>query len=110
MVLIFKSCVFSWLCLLAAVRGALVQVTNFGSNPAELEMYIDLPENVTANAPVILAVSSSYNWYDRVFLLIVKFVLASWMWRIGTEILRTERSRGRGQVQRRHHDLPICHG
>lgn len=59
MLLVSNSCVFSGLCLLATVRGALVQVTDFGSNPAGLEMYIDLPDNVTANAPVILAVSTS---------------------------------------------------
>lgn len=51
------SIVFSGLCLLATVQGALVQVTDFGSNPAGLEMYIDLPENLTLSAPVILAVS-----------------------------------------------------
>lgn len=74
MLVIFKSCVFLGLCLLATVRGALVQVTDFGSNPAGLEMYIDLPENVTANAPVILAVSSSHNWNSKVFLLFMKFI------------------------------------
>lgn len=57
MVLISTCRVYSALCLVAAVQGALVQVTDFGSNPSGLEMYIDLPENVTANAPVILAVS-----------------------------------------------------
>lgn len=51
-----SSLVFG-LCFLAGVQGALVQVTNFGSNPSALEMYIDLPDNVTSNAPVILAVS-----------------------------------------------------
>lgn len=57
MVLVLKYCIFLGLCLSATVQGALVQVTDFGSNPAALEMYIDVPENVTANAPVILAVS-----------------------------------------------------
>lgn len=60
MVLVSMSRVLSGLSLLATARGALVQVTNFGSNPAGLDMYIDLPENATANAPVILAVSPSY--------------------------------------------------
>lgn len=59
MVLISMLDIFSGICLVATVKGALVQVTDFGNNPAGLEMYIDLPKNVTANAPVILAVSLS---------------------------------------------------
>lgn len=66
MALVFMSRILLGLCLSATAQGALVQVTSFGSNPAGLDMYIDLPENVTANAPVILAVSSSYVWYPKV--------------------------------------------
>ncbi|POS68752.1 PHB depolymerase family esterase [Diaporthe helianthi] len=57
------------LSFLASVQGALVQVTNFGSNPTALEMYVDLPENVTSNAPVILALhgcgGSAQRYYGQ---------------------------------------------
>lgn len=62
MVLVSMCYMVPGLCLLATVQGALVQVTDFGSNPTGLEMYIDLPENITTNAPVILAVSPYYGW------------------------------------------------
>lgn len=68
MVLVSKFYIFLGLCLSPTVQGALVQVTDFGSNPAGLEMYIDLPENVTAKAPVILAVSSSSPWCSQRFI------------------------------------------
>lgn len=90
MVLVSKSCIFSGLCLAATVQGDLVQVTDFGSNPAGLEMYIDLPENLTTNAPVILAVSCLSLPAARSFLLTLMPFLASWMWRVCTEILRAE--------------------
>ncbi|KAG8164546.1 hypothetical protein KVR01_006464 [Diaporthe batatas] len=57
------------LSFLAGVQGDLVQVTNFGSNPSGIEMYIDLPDNVTANAPVILALhgcgGSAQRYYGQ---------------------------------------------
>lgn len=108
MVLVSKFYILG-LCLSPAVQGALVQVTDFGSNPAGLEMYIDLPENVTAKAPVILAVSSSSPWCSRDSLIIVLFVSASWLWRISAEILWAERSCSCGQIPRCHHGLPIRH-
>ncbi|KAI7778039.1 PHB depolymerase family esterase [Diaporthe eres] len=69
MVRVSMFCFFSGLCLSATVQGALVQVTDFGSNPAALEMYIDVPENITANAPVILALhgcgGSAQRYYGQ---------------------------------------------
>jgi len=39
-----------------ARRAALTQVTNFGSNPTNTEMFIYVPSNVVANPPVIVAI------------------------------------------------------
>jgi len=39
----------------AARAASLVQVTNFGNNPSALQMYIYVPNNVTANPPILLA-------------------------------------------------------
>jgi acetylxylan esterase len=39
----------------AAKAASLVQVTNFGNNPSNLQMYIYVPNNVTANPPILLA-------------------------------------------------------
>ena len=38
-----------------AKAASLVQVTNFGNNPSNLQMYIYVPNNATANAPILLA-------------------------------------------------------
>jgi acetylxylan esterase len=38
-----------------AKAASLVQVTNFGNNPSNLQMYIYVPNNVTANPPILLA-------------------------------------------------------
>jgi poly(hydroxyalkanoate) depolymerase family esterase len=39
----------------SATAASLVQVTNFGNNPSGLQMYIYVPNNVTANPPILLA-------------------------------------------------------
>ena len=38
-----------------AKAASLVQVTNFGSNPSNLQMYIYVPNNVQPNPPILLA-------------------------------------------------------
>ena len=38
-----------------AKAASLVQVTNFGSNPSNLQMYIYVPNSVQANPPILLA-------------------------------------------------------
>jgi acetylxylan esterase len=38
-----------------AKAASLVQVTNFGNNPSNLQMYIYVPNNVSANPPILLA-------------------------------------------------------
>jgi acetylxylan esterase len=38
-----------------ALTSALVQVTNFGSNPSGLQMYVYVPTTVKANPPILLA-------------------------------------------------------
>ncbi len=39
----------------SARAASLVQVTNFGNNPSGLQMYVYVPNNVTANPPILLA-------------------------------------------------------
>jgi poly(hydroxyalkanoate) depolymerase family esterase len=39
----------------AAKAASLVQVTNFGNNPSNLQMYIYVPNNVKANPPILVA-------------------------------------------------------
>ena len=48
----------SGLALFATVNGALTQVRDFGSNPAGIEMWIEVPGNVAPEAPIIVAVSA----------------------------------------------------
>jgi len=43
-----------------ARRAALTQVTNFGSNPTNTEMFIYVPSNVVANPPVIVAIRTFF--------------------------------------------------
>ena len=38
-----------------ASAASLVQVTNFGSNPSSLQMYVYVPNSVTANPPILVA-------------------------------------------------------
>src|SRR5438105_5949608 len=38
-----------------AKAASLVQVTNFGNNPSSLQMFIYVPNNVTANPPILVA-------------------------------------------------------
>jgi acetylxylan esterase len=38
-----------------AAAASLVQVTNFGNNPSGLQMYVYVPNNVTANPPILVA-------------------------------------------------------
>jgi poly(hydroxyalkanoate) depolymerase family esterase len=38
-----------------AAAASLVQVTNFGSNPSNLQMYVYVPNSVTANPPILVA-------------------------------------------------------
>jgi acetylxylan esterase len=38
-----------------ASAASLVQVTNFGSNPSNLQMYVYVPNSVIANAPILVA-------------------------------------------------------
>ncbi|MFC8196117.1 PHB depolymerase family esterase [Streptomyces sp. NPDC057298] len=40
----------------AAPTAALTEVTNFGSNPSNLQMYLYVPDSVTANPAVVVAV------------------------------------------------------
>lgn len=42
-----------------ASAASLAQVSNFGENPTSIQMYIYVPDNVSANPAVIVAVSSS---------------------------------------------------
>lgn len=49
--------VLSLLC--SVVMSALVQVTNFGSNPTGLQMYINVPAKLATKPAVILAVGPS---------------------------------------------------
>ena len=42
--------------LFASSQAALTRVNNFGTNPSGIQMFIDVPTNVAANAPIILAV------------------------------------------------------
>lgn len=39
--------------------GALQQVTGFGSNPTNLQMYISVPAKIATNPAIIVAVSPS---------------------------------------------------
>jgi acetylxylan esterase len=39
----------------AAKAASLVQITNFGNNPTDLDMYVYVPNNVRANPPILLA-------------------------------------------------------
>jgi poly(hydroxyalkanoate) depolymerase family esterase len=39
----------------SAKAASLVQVTNFGNNPSNLQMYIYVPNNVSASPPILLA-------------------------------------------------------
>lgn len=50
----------SLLCTVA--MGALVQVTDFGANPTNLQMYINVPAKLATKPAVILAVFPAY--YD----------------------------------------------
>ena len=38
-----------------AAAASLVQVTNFGNNPSNLQMYVYVPDSVTANPPILVA-------------------------------------------------------
>ena len=44
-------------CLFAIAKGALTNVSYFGSNPAGIQMWIEVPSNLKTNAPIIVAVS-----------------------------------------------------
>src|ERR1035441_3157654 len=39
----------------SARAASLVQVSNFGSNPSNLQMYVYVPNSVTASPPILLA-------------------------------------------------------
>ena len=43
----------------ATVNGALTRVTNFGTNPTNLEMNIEVPGKIATKPAIILAVSHS---------------------------------------------------
>ncbi|KAF8217437.1 carbohydrate esterase family 1 protein [Mycena galopus ATCC 62051] len=47
---------FLWSRLVAGLTSSLVQVTNFGSNPTNVGMYVYKPTTVTANPAVIVAI------------------------------------------------------
>ncbi|KAF2188490.1 carbohydrate esterase family 1 protein [Zopfia rhizophila CBS 207.26] len=61
MVFLSTSYLASALSLFTAAQGVLTQVNNFGSNPAGIEMYIDVPNNVAANAPIIVALHGCHG-------------------------------------------------
>lgn len=48
---------FSLLALASSVCGALQQVTGFGTNPTNVQMYISVPSKVATNPAIIVAVS-----------------------------------------------------
>jgi len=47
----------SLMALANSAFGALQQITGFGSNPTNLQMYISVPAKVAANPAIIVAVS-----------------------------------------------------
>lgn len=55
--------VLSVLC--SVVMSALVQVTDFGSNPTGLQMYINVPAKLAAKPAVILAVGFSLQGEEQ---------------------------------------------
>lgn len=55
--------VLSVLC--TAVMSALVQVTDFGSNPTGLQMYINVPAKLATKPAVIFAVDFSLQGQGR---------------------------------------------
>ncbi|KAH6638504.1 PHB depolymerase family esterase [Boeremia exigua] len=46
---------------LARVNGALTQVSNFGTNPAGIQMFVDVPANVVSKAPIIVALHGCHG-------------------------------------------------
>jgi len=46
----------SWFSIFACAKGALTQVSTFGTNPSGIQMWIEVPSNVATNAPIIVAV------------------------------------------------------
>ena len=53
------NCLLLSFAIFAGADAALTQVTDFGSNPAGIQMWIEVPSNVANKAPLIVAVSNS---------------------------------------------------
>lgn len=53
-----STCFYGLSALVAPALGALTQVTNFGSNPTNLQMYISVPSKLATNPALIVAVRS----------------------------------------------------
>jgi acetylxylan esterase len=48
---------FTLLASASSVLGALQQVTGFGSNPTNIQMFISVPAKIASNPAIIVAVS-----------------------------------------------------
>jgi acetylxylan esterase len=51
---------FALLASASSALGALQQVTGFGNNPTNIQMYISVPAKVAANPAIVVAVSSKH--------------------------------------------------
>jgi hypothetical protein len=64
---------FALLASASSALGALQQVTGFGSNPSNIQMYISVPAKVATNPAVIVAVSLQSVLEYTGYLLILLF-------------------------------------
>ncbi|KAF1955496.1 alpha/beta-hydrolase [Byssothecium circinans] len=49
--------------VLGVANAALTRVSNFGSNPSGIQMWIDVPANVPAKAPILVGAKRCYSHY-----------------------------------------------
>ncbi|KAJ8117154.1 hypothetical protein OPT61_g1574 [Boeremia exigua] len=58
---VYSCCLFSLSAIFVAVNGALTRVTNFGSNPTNLEMNIVVPGKLATKPAIILALHGCFG-------------------------------------------------
>ena len=57
----FRSLISLAAAVVVGLCADLEQVTNFGDNPTDIDMYIYVPDNLAASPPVIVAVCQLFS-------------------------------------------------
>lgn len=83
------SAALGLLALASLVLGDLQQVTGFGTNPTNLQMYISVPSKTVTNSPIIVAVSflAIGGCTGQLLIMIPRYILAGALRNSGTAAL-----------------------